>query len=105
MSVKALTEKLARRERSRLATGSPEVSNAEIVQVAEYLEERAADFRRIMLRHDRAGQIFAALEHFQGARVVNHCAQILRRHAAATSKRQPRENDGHEPRPSNHPRA
>lgn len=55
MSVKALTEKLARRERSRLATGSPEVSNAEIVQVAEYLEERAADFRRIMLRHDRAG--------------------------------------------------
>jgi len=92
MSVEALTEKLAQRERSRLATGSPEVSSAEIKQVAEYLEERADEFRHRMIRHEMANEILEAVEHHQGRRVLMHCAQILRRHAGATSKRQPREN-------------
>lgn len=92
MSVEALTEKLAQRERSRLATGSPEVSSAEINQVAEYLEERADEFRHKMIRHEMANEILEAVEHYQGARVLRHCADSLRRQAAATKKRQPREN-------------
>jgi hypothetical protein len=85
----------SRRAKQRVAAvadGCLGVSSADILQVAEYLEERADEFRGKERLHKKRNEILECVEYYWGAKTVDHCAKILRRHAAATSKRQPPDN-------------
>lgn len=72
--------------------GCLEVSSAEVLDVASYLDERAADWRNCQLRHEKAGEALESVEYFKARKVLKHCSEILRRHAAALKKRQPQDN-------------
>jgi hypothetical protein len=75
-----------------VSTGSIPVDASEIIQVAEYLEERAAKLKAKSKLLYKTADILDAVEHWNAANVIELCAEILRRNAGKQPKRQPESN-------------
>jgi hypothetical protein len=81
-----------------LATGSLPVSSAEVLELAEDHAERAVHLAALLrdAGNEYTERFIAKVAREQAAHA--YAAQVLRRHAASMTERQPEENGEHEPR-------